>query len=98
MNPKLDIPVKKYLRTISSIDPLTKAEERIFIERIRAEDPSARAEMIYACLHRVVEIAGHYADKGIPMIELIAEGNLGLTEAGNNYDPERDGLFSVYSE
>jgi RNA polymerase nonessential primary-like sigma factor len=86
-----------YLNEIGAT-PLLKADEELALARaVRAGDFAARQHMIEANLRLVVSIAKHYQNRGIPLDDLIEEGNLGLIHALEKFDPERGFRFSTYA-
>jgi RNA polymerase nonessential primary-like sigma factor len=84
-----------YLNDIGVSKLLTAAEEKKFARRIRTGDESARHRMIESNLRLVVKIARHYINRGLPLLDLIEEGNLGLIHAVKKFDPERGFRFST---
>jgi RNA polymerase primary sigma factor len=92
-----DSSLKIYLREISKTPLLTVEEEIQLAERIRNGDPEARAHMIRANLRLVVKIAQDYASYGLPVTDLISEGNIGLMKAVERFDPEKGGKLSTYA-
>lgn len=88
---------RQYLNEIG-ISPLLTAKEEVSIaRRIRAGDESARQRMIESNLRLVVKIARRYLNRGLPFLDLIEEGNLGLIHAVKKFDPERGFRFSTYA-
>ena len=83
-----DSSLKLYLREISKTPLLTAEEEVSLAARIQAGDQEARAHMIKANLRLVVKIAQDYANYGMPVTDLISEGNIGLMKAVKRFDPE----------
>src|SRR5690606_10360177 len=78
--------------------PLLSAEEEVQIaRRIRRGDEAARRRMIESNLRLVVKLARRYIDRGLPLLDLIEEGNLGLIHAVRKFDPERGFRFSTYA-
>lgn len=75
---------------------LTAAEERALAARIQAGDISARNELALANLRLVIATAKHFRGRGLPLEDLIAEGNLGLFRAARDYNPAR-ARFSTYA-
>ncbi|WP_131110781.1 RNA polymerase sigma factor RpoS [Sulfuricystis thermophila] len=93
----LDDVTQLYLNEIGAT-PLLKPEEELKLARaVRAGDFAARQKMIEANLRLVVSIAKHYQHRGIPLDDLIEEGNLGLIHALEKFDPERGFRFSTYA-
>jgi RNA polymerase primary sigma factor len=92
-----DSSLKLYLREISSTPLLTAQEEIELAARIKRGDKEARAHMIQANLRLVVKIAQDYANYGLPVTDLISEGNIGLMKAVERFDPEKGGKLSTYA-
>ncbi len=86
-----------YLNEIGANPLLTADEERALTRRVRTGDFAARQEMIERNLRLVVNIAKHYLNRGIPLLDLVEEGNLGLIHALEKFDPERGFRFSTYA-
>jgi RNA polymerase primary sigma factor len=86
-----------YLQEIGKTPLLTLADEVRLAARIRKGDQAARNHMIQANLRLVVKIAQDYRDFGLPMLDLISEGNLGLIKAVDRYDPRKGGKLSTYA-
>ena len=89
--------IKIYLRDISGTPLLTAQEEIELAGRIQKGDQKARAWMIKANLRLVVKIAHDYANLGLPLLDLISEGNIGLMKAVERFDPGKGGKLSTYS-
>jgi RNA polymerase primary sigma factor len=91
-----DSSMKIYLREISKTPLLTAQEEIDLAERIRNGDEEARTHMIKANLRLVVKIAHDYSGYGLSLSDLISEGNIGLMNAVERFDPEKGGKLSTY--
>ncbi len=90
-------PTQIYLREIG-ISPLLTAEEEIHYSRLSQQnDLKARNHMIQCNLRLVVKIARRYLNRGLTLLDLIEEGNLGLIRAVEKFDPERGFRFSTYA-
>ena len=89
--------LQSYLRDIRRAPLLSAQEEQATATRARAGDFAARQQMIERNLRLVVSIAKHYVGRGLPMIDLIEEGNLGLMHATSKFEPERGFRFSTYA-
>jgi RNA polymerase nonessential primary-like sigma factor len=93
----LDDVTQLYLNEIGATPLLTPAQELVLSRATRAGDFASRQHMIEANLRLVVSIAKHYQNRGIPLDDLIEEGNLGLIHALEKFDPERGFRFSTYA-
>jgi RNA polymerase primary sigma factor len=96
MDSKNDSSLDLYLREIARTPLLTGAEENQLAARIHRGEADARAHMIRANLRLVVKIARDYSGYGVPINDLISEGNLGLMIAVDRFDPDKGGKFSTY--
>jgi RNA polymerase nonessential primary-like sigma factor len=86
-----------YLREIGAA-PLLSAAEEIRLSRLaQSGDLESRNRMIESNLRLVVKIARRYSNRGMPLLDLIEEGNLGLMRAVEKFDPERGFRFSTYA-
>jgi RNA polymerase primary sigma factor len=90
-------PFVSYLREINATSLLENDEERDLACRVGDGNPEARDHMVRANLRLVVSIAKGYAGKGLPMEDLVAEGNLGLMRAAEGFDPSAGVRFSTYA-
>jgi len=86
-----------YLKEIGYSPLLTAAEEKRFGRRVRRGDPAARKRMIESNLRLVVKICRRYLNRGLPLLDLIEEGNLGLIHAVEKFDADRGFRFSTYA-
>jgi len=86
-----------YLSEIG-FSPLLSAKEEVYFSRLALKgDDSSRKRMIESNLRLVVKIARRYNNRGLPLLDLIEEGNLGLIRAVEKFDPERGFRFSTYA-
>ena len=90
-------PVQLYLNEIGLTPLLTAAEEIRVARASLVGDEAARHRMINSNLRLVVMIAKRYTNRGLPLLDLIEEGNLGLMRAVEKFDPERGFRFSTYA-
>ena len=86
-----------YLREVGETKLLTIDEENKLAARIKKGDKKAREQMIKANLRLVVKIAREYEDYGMPLLDLINEGNIGLMKAVERFDPAKGAKLSTYS-
>jgi RNA polymerase primary sigma factor len=91
-----DMAIKLYLREIGQVKLLTPEEEIELAARIKKGDKKAREHMIKANLRLVVKIARDYEGIGLPLLDLISEGNIGLMKAVERFDPAKGGKLSTY--
>jgi RNA polymerase primary sigma factor len=90
-------PIKAYLKDVRPI-ALLKAEEEIDLaKRIKKGDKQAREKMIQANLRLVISIAKRYTNLGVPLSDLIEEGNIGLMKSVDKFDPDKGFRFSTYA-
>ncbi len=90
-------PVQFYLRSIGRIRLLTAVEEIELARRIQIGDDLAKKKLVQANLRLVVSVAKKYQGRGLPLLDLIQEGNLGLIRAAEKFDAERGYKFSTYA-
>ncbi len=89
--------IRIYLREIGQTELLTVKQEVELARRIKKGDAAARQLMIRANLRLVVKIAHDYARYGLPLLDLISEGNIGLMKAVERFDPKKGGKLSTYA-
>jgi len=86
-----------YLREIGQVKLLTPQEEIVLARRIKRGDKSAREQMIKANLRLVVKIAREYEGLGLPLLDLINEGNIGLMKGVERFDSRKGAKLSTYA-
>jgi RNA polymerase nonessential primary-like sigma factor len=86
-----------YLNEIGASQLLSAEEEVTLARRVQRGDEAARQRMIESNLRLVVKLARRYLNRGLPLLDLIEEGNLGLIHAVKKFDPERGFRFSTYA-
>jgi len=89
--------LSEYLREISRMPRLSPEEEQALARRVLAGDAGAEQRMIEANLRLVFAIARRYRNRGLPLPDLIAEGNLGLLRAVRKFRPDKGTRFSTYA-
>jgi RNA polymerase primary sigma factor len=89
--------IRLYLKDIKNIPLLTAKEELDLAKKIKKKDRQARAKMIRSNLRLVINIAKRYSYLGVPIMDLIEEGNLGLMKAVEKYNHKRGYRFSTYA-
>ena len=89
--------ISLYLREISQVPLLTPQEEIKLAAQIKRGSKKAREQMITANLRLVVKIAHDFSKYGLPLLDLISEGNIGLMKAVERFDPEKGGKLSTYA-
>jgi RNA polymerase primary sigma factor len=90
-------PLSLYLSEIGRYQLLTRAEEVQLAKRIEAGDEQAKERLINANLRLVVSVAKHYQRPGLPLLDLIQEGTIGLIRASEKFDWRRGNKFSTYA-
>jgi RNA polymerase primary sigma factor len=93
----VDLNEQLYFRDLYRYRVLTPEEEKDLVHRVKRGDPTALNPLILGNLRFVVSIARRYQGKGLSLLELINEGNLGLYKAAKRYDPGRDVKFISYA-
>ena len=92
-----DLGLRRYLQEIGQFPLLTPQQEIELAVKIRKGNAAARERMINANLRLVVTIARDYANFGLPLLDLISEGNIGLTKAVERFDPTKGAKLSTYA-
>jgi RNA polymerase primary sigma factor len=92
-----DDAVRNYLKTIGKVRLLTKEDEVRLAKRVEMNDMEAKNQLIEANLRLVVSIAKRYSGRGLTLLDLIQEGNLGLIRAVEKFDWRRGFKFSTYA-
>ena len=93
----VDDSVKQYLKEIGMYTLLSAEQELLLAERVSRGDARARQRLIEANLRLVVSIAKRYSNQGLPLLDLIQEGNIGLMRATQKFDYKRGFRFSTYA-
>src|SRR5438067_5345921 len=93
----VDDSVKQYLKEIGSYSLLTAEQELQLAERVSRGDLRARQQLIEANLRLVVSVAKRYSSQGLPLLDMIQEGNIGLMRAAQKFDYRRGFRFSTYA-
>ncbi|NOY23586.1 MAG: RNA polymerase sigma factor RpoD/SigA [Acidobacteria bacterium] len=89
--------LKQYLHEINELERITPDEEKALARKIQKGDNKALKKLVEANLKFVVSVAKKYRGRGVPFMDLINEGNLGLIEAGKRFDPDRNVKFITYA-
>jgi len=90
-------PTRKYFKDIGNIPTLTAKEEYALGMKVKAGDEKAREKMIKSNLRLVISISKRYLNRGLPLLDLVEEGNLGLIKAVEKFEPEKGFRFSTYA-
>ena len=90
-------PVRQYLKAIGHVKLLTAEEEQTIAKKITEGDQEAKKKLIEANLRLVVSIAKKYVGRGLPLLDLIQEGNIGLMKAVDKFEYEKGFKFSTYA-
>ena len=93
----IEDPVRMYLKEIGNVPLLSTEEEVALAQRVEAGDESAKKQLIEANLRLVVSIAKKYVGRGMPFLDLIQEGNMGLMKAVDKFDYSKGFKFSTYA-
>src|SRR4029453_11238514 len=94
---EIDTELNRYLREIGQFPRLTPQHEIELAVKIKKGDAKAREQMIHSILRLVLTIAHHYANLGLPLLDLISEGNIGLTKAVERFEPGKGAKLSTYA-
>ncbi|MBN2332940.1 MAG: sigma-70 family RNA polymerase sigma factor, partial [Deltaproteobacteria bacterium] len=89
--------LQQYLKEVRSIPLLSEEEEIQLAQRVRKGDEEAKKKMIEANLRLVMHLVKKYINRGLPVADLVEEGNLGLIKAVERFDPARNCRFSTYA-
>lgn len=90
-------PMKAYMQEISQVPLITRDEEVELAAQIRGGSEAAKHKLVKANLRLVVKIAHDFKGLGLPLLDLISEGNIGLMRAAEKFDPLKGAKFSSYS-
>ena len=88
---------KFYLSEIGKVSLLSRKEEKEYAKRVAEGDNQAKVEMIEANLRLVIKIAKRYINRGLPFLDLVQEGNIGLMKAVDKFDLQRGCKFSTHA-
>jgi len=97
LSPDERSPLRSYLDQIGKTPLLTLEQETALARKVLKGDEAARQKMIQSNLRLVVRIARDYDDFGLPLMDLISEGNFGLIKAVERFDPDKGGKLSTYA-
>ena len=97
MTAEMTGPLQIYLNEIGQIPLLSEEEEKILGEKSAAGDAEARQRLAEGNLRLVVSLAKHYTGRGVAIMDLIQEGNMGLMHAAEKYDHTKENRFSTYA-
>ncbi len=89
--------IKQYLNEVSKVPLLNFAEEQSLAFKVQQNDAAARQTLIVSNLRLVISIAKRYLNRGLSMLDLIEEGNIGLMKAVEKFEPEKGFRFSTYA-
>jgi RNA polymerase primary sigma factor len=91
------ISLDAYLREIARFPELTSSEERDLSKRVKRRDGDALGRLVASQLALVLRYARQYDDLGLPLADLVHDGNLALVDAARRFDPDRHGRFGAYA-
>ena len=89
--------VEFYFNTISKMTPVSPEEESILVQRIHKGDKEAMDRLVCGNLRFVISVAKQFQNQGVPLADLIEEGNLGLIKAAERFDEKKDNKFISYA-
>jgi RNA polymerase primary sigma factor len=89
--------ISMYLKDVRKLDMITAEEEVALAKKVKEGDTKATEKLIKSNLRFVISVAKEYQNQGIPLADLIAEGNVGLIKAAQKFDPERGFRFISYA-
>ncbi len=89
--------LQRYFSDIENYSPLESEHEYSLAVRIQNDDEAALAELVKANLRLVVSVARNYENQGLPLSDLINEGNIGLIKAARRFDPGKNFRFISYA-
>jgi RNA polymerase primary sigma factor len=89
--------ISKYLKDVRKIDMISAEEEAVLAEKVAEGDPIATEKLVSSNLRFVISVAKEYQNQGLPLSDLISEGNLGLIKAAAKFDPTRGFRFISYA-
>ena len=89
--------ISMYLKDVRKLSMLKPEEEEVLTKKVKEGDKRAMDQLIKSNLRFVISIAKEYQNQGLPLADLIAEGNLGLIKAAHKFDPDRKNRFISYA-
>jgi len=89
--------ISMYLKDVRKLDMITREEEVALARKIKEGDAAAAEKLVKSNLRFVISVAKEYQNQGLPLADLIAEGNVGLIKAAHKFDPERGFRFISYA-
>lgn len=89
--------ISKYLKDVRKLGMITPEEEVVLARKIQEGDAKAAEKLVMSNLRFVISVAKEYQNQGLPLADLIAEGNVGLIKAAQKFDPERGFRFISYA-
>jgi RNA polymerase primary sigma factor len=89
--------ISKYLKDVRKIDMITAEEEAVLAKLVAEGDPKATEKLVKSNLRFVISVAKEYQNQGLPLSDLISEGNFGLIKAATKFDPTRGFRFISYA-